>query len=124
MVISPSVQTVKHYAAMVANQCGISIDSSTTIDKISNYFTADNSIISAMSLVLDTAYANYIPITEKDPLITKEMDDTPIGVKIMYDMVWNHYGSPIYSVKSQCILSTNNTVVYVFEGKGRVKVKG
>ena len=119
MHVSPSVQTVKNIPAMVANQCGISIDGSTAIAKTNTRFTAENSIIAAMSLALAIAYANYIPITEEDPSITKEMEDAPIGVKLMYDLVRKHYGCPIYPVKPQYILSTDDTVVYVFEGKGR-----
>ena len=98
---------------MVANQCGISIDGSTAIAKTNTRFTVENSIIAAMSLALAIAYANYIPITEEDPSITKEMEDAPIGVKIMYNMVCQHYSSPIYPVKHQYILSTNDTVVYI-----------
>jgi len=104
---------------MVANQCGISIDGSTAIAKTNTRFTAENSIISTMSLGLSIAYANYIPITKEDPLITKEMDDAAVGVKIMYAMVRNHYGNPIYPVKPQYMLSSDDTVVYVFKGKGR-----
>jgi len=118
MTILPSVQTVKHYTTMVANQCGISIDGSTTIAKTNNRFTAENSIISAVSLGLSILYANYIPITKEDPLIAKDMDDALVGVKIMYDMVCNCYGSPIYTVKPQYMLSTNSTIVYVFSGVG------
>ena len=111
MTVSPSVQTVKYYTAMIDNQCSISIDNSTVITNPNTRFTAENSIISTVSLRLSIAYAKYIPITEEDPLNTKEMDDVPIVVKIMYDMVWNHYGSPIYPVKTRYMLSTDNTIL-------------
>jgi len=98
MTVSPSMQTVTNYTTMVTNKCCIYIDGSTIIVKTNTRFTAENSIISAMSLGLSIVYATYIPIAEEDPLITKEMDDAPVGVKIMYDMVRNHYGSPVYPV--------------------------
>ena len=119
MPVSPSVQTIKNITAMVANQCGISIDGSSAIAKTNTRFTAENSIICAMALALAIAYAHYIPITVEDPQILKEMEDAPIGVKIMYDLVRKHYGCPIYPVKPEYMYSTDDTVVYVFEGKGR-----
>ena len=69
---------------MVANKSGIFLNNSTAISKTNTCFTADNSIISAMSLGLSIVHTNYIPITEEDPLITKEIDDTPVRVNIMY----------------------------------------
>jgi len=63
-----------------------------------------------MLLGLSIVYANYIPITEEYQLVTKEMDDTSVGVNIMYDMVRTHYCSPIYPVKLQYMLSTDDTI--------------
>lgn len=118
MPASTSMQTVKNIAAMFANQCGILIDGSSAIAKTNTRFTAENSIICAMALALAIAYANYIRITVEDPRILKEMEDAPIGVKIMYDLVRKHYGCPIYPVKPEYMYSTDDAVVYVFKGEG------
>ena len=67
------------------------------------------------------AATHYVPAEYHDPEITADMNhpDTTKGVKLMYDLVSKYYNNLlIMLVKPQYIMSTDDTVVYMFEGLG------
>ena len=50
------------------------------------------------------------------------MRDAPDGVKLLYKLVSEVYGNlPIFAVKPELLFSTNDTVNYIYEGKGKQK---
>ena len=53
------------------------------------------------------------------PRVQKDMKDAPVGVKMMYNLTSAALGGvPLHPIKPCYVLSTDDTVVYTFEGKG------
>lgn len=49
----------------------------------------------------------------------KAMLVAPPGVKLLYQMVKDAYGCvPVYPIKPQYVISTDDTMSYIFVGKG------
>ena len=117
--INPHHKTFTNYQALLAGSDGISICQSVT-PKTQTRYTAENSLISAMCLVMVVAATHYDVTTTKNISLNKNILRAPEGVKILYDMICNHYekNMPISNIRPELILSTDDTVNYIFEGKG------
>ena len=64
-------------------------------------------------------YSLYFANEEND-VIKNDMKDAPIGVKMLYDMVSKAHGNlPVIPIKTQYIYLSDDTVMYVFERKGK-----
>ena len=117
--IDPSSSSVMNYTALLAYDNSISIDGSKAISKTNNRFTAENSIIASILYVIAVAYSHYIPCEVEDSCVKKDMEDAPIGVRMMYTLTQKALGGiPIRPIKPCYLFSTDDTVVYTFEGKG------
>ena len=118
---NPSRTTVNNYKCVLASQASVSI-TTTAISKTNNRYTAENSLISAMAFLIVVASTHFILANEENDEIRKEMKDAPTGVKMLYDMVSKAHGNlPVIPIKTQYIYSSDDTVMYVFEGKGKDK---
>ena len=95
---------------MLAASSGISI-STTSVTKSSTRYTAENSLISAMALLGVVATTHYFVCDEGQLELKNEMREAPEGVKLLYKLVTDVYGSlPIYPVKPELLFSTDDTV--------------
>ena len=122
-IIDPCCTTVSNYTAVLAQTNTISIDSSKAIAKINTRFTAENSLIASMIYSVAVAYSHYIPVESADNRTLKDISNAPTGVRVMYNMVSKALGVPIIPVKPCYIYSSDDTVVYTFEGKGEKEQK-
>ena len=92
----------------------------TAISKTNNRYIAENSLISAMAFLIIVANTHFILANEENDEIRKDMKDAPMDVKILYDMVSKAHGNlPVIPIKTQYIYSSDDTVMYVFEDKGK-----
>ena len=114
----PNRQTVTNYQALIASMPGVSIATS-AIGKTNTRFTAEHSFISSMALIFVVATTHYEICDDVDPNLEKEINQASDGVKMLYRMVRKAYDDlPIRPVKPQYLYSTDDTICYVFEGKG------
>jgi len=82
-------------------------------------FTAENSIIASIIYAVTVAYYHYIPVEEEFPKVKRETKEASVGVEMMYQLTLKALGGlPIILVKPAYFFSTDDTVVFVFEGKG------
>ena len=119
--ITVSNKSIINYRAMLAVSSGISI-STTSVTKTNTRYTAENSLISAMALLGVVAATHYFICDEGQLEIKTEMRDAPDGVELLYKLVSDVYGNlPIFAVKPELLFSTDDTVNYIYEGKGETK---
>ena len=119
----PSQTTLNNSKAVISSQSSISITTS-AIQKTNNRFTAENSLISSMSFILVIASTHYMTTYDEQQETRQDMKDAPIDVKMLYSMVSTAYNDiPIFPIKPQYILSTDDSVVYTYQGKGRREEK-
>eukprot|EP00978_Attheya_sp_CCMP212_P042288 scaffold255283_cov67-Attheya_sp.AAC.1 len=116
----PTNTTLVNIRAKLATHGSISI-STGTIAKTVSRATAENSLISAMAFCVATAATHWYVSLESDPKL-EDMINTRAseGARKLYSMLKAFHGQdvPLRSVKPYFILSTDDTVSYVFEGKG------
>ena len=76
-------------------------------------------MIAALNYTVILAYSHYTPVNELCGDVEKEMLIDPPSVKCLYQMVKDvHGGVPFYPIKPQYIISTDDTIAYIFVGKG------
>ena len=109
--INPHHKTLTNYQALLAGSDGILICQSVT-PKTRTRYTAENSLISAICLVMVVAATHYDVTTTKNISLNKNMLRAPEGVRILYDMICNHYkkNMPISIICPELILSKDNRV--------------
>ena len=118
---NPSRTSVNNYKCVLASQASVSI-TKTAISKTNNRYTAEKSLIFAMAFLIVVANTYFILANEENDEIRKEMKDAPKCIKMLYDMVSKAHGNlPVIPIKTQYIYSSDDTVMYVFEGKGKDK---
>ena len=119
----PCKGTLINYQAVIASMDNVSICTS-VVPKTRTRYSAENSLISAMALVCVVAATHYDVCTEVQTEHERVMNMNPLevppGVRMLYRMVGQAYGNdvPIIPVRPEMILSTDDTVQYIFEGKG------
>ena len=124
--MNPCKGTLINYQCAIADSVGVSITTS-IVPKTRTRYTAENSLISAMALVCVVAATHYDVSTEvqieHEHVMNKVPLEVPDGVKLLYRLVGRTYGNdvPIIPVRPEMILSTDDTVQYIFEGKGAGK---
>jgi hypothetical protein len=116
-VVEACITTTSNYAALLASQPSVSI-TKTAIKKTQTRYTAENSLISLMALVLDVAATHFTPTTEDISEQEKELERASEGAKKFYKMVQDAYGGnvPLSVVKPQNTLSSDDTVTFAFAG--------
>ena len=119
MTVSKS--TVSNYKAKVASQKNVSI-CNTVVSKTRTRYTAENSLISAMALLCVVAASHYFICDEDQLQIERDMSTAPEGVRFLYKKVSQHHNYlPIFAVRPELLFSTDDTVNYIYEGKGKGK---
>ena len=79
-----------------------------------------------MAFVLVVATTHYIIIYNESKDMRDNISDkaTSVGVTMLYKMISNIYSNvSIFPLKPQYILSTDDTVLYMFEGKEKKEEK-
>ena len=113
---NPSHTSINNYKAVLPSQSSVSI-TTIAISNTNNRYTAEKSLISAMVFLVVAASTHFILTNKENDEIRKDMKDAPVGVKILYDMVSKSHGNlPVILIKTQYIYSSDDTVMYVFEG--------
>jgi hypothetical protein len=117
VVVEACITTTSNYAALLAAQPSVSI-TKTAIKKTQTRYTAENSLISSMALVLVVAATHFTPTTEDISEQDKELERASEGAKKFYKMVQDAYGGdvPLSVVKPQNTLSSDDTVTFAFAG--------
>ena len=109
-------RTLKKYALDLVMHTDTSI-ASTSISKTVNRFAAETSIVSTMSFLMVVAYCHFIILDEEDPDLLEELKEVDSDTRQLYNMVKLATNNlPISPIKSHYVFSTDDTVVYVFEG--------
>ena len=102
----------------MAYQSGISI-AKDVVTKTSGCYTAENSLISAMALLCVIASTHFITVPDIQREIYREVGETSEGVRKLFDIITKFYNdSPIFVAHPELVLSTDDTVQYIFECKG------
>ena len=118
---NPSRTTVNNYKAVLGSQASVSI-TTTAISKTNNRYTTEKTLISVMEFLIVVTSTHFILANEENDKIRTDMNNAPMGVKMLYDMVSKAHGNlPVILIKTQYIYSSDDTVMYVFEGKGKDK---
>ena len=82
------------------------------------HFTAENSIIASIIYTAIVAYSHYIPVEEECPKVKRDTKEASVGVEMMYQLIPKVLGGVILiPAKPVYLFSTNDTVVFIFEGK-------
>ena len=119
--VEPHRTTLVNYKALLAATEGISIAKSFT-HKSNTRFTAENSLISAMSFLVLVACTHYNISLETSINVKNEISEAENGVKMIYDMVsFQNDNLPMFPVKPEYVFSTDDTVNYIFEGTEQKK---
>ena len=110
--------TIHNFAALLASKNYISSTTS-EIPKNCTRYTAENSLIFERTLICVIAATHYEVVTEKSSDVEKDIGKFSIGVKKLYKVVTKIFGNlPVFQFFPELILSTDDTVDYIFEGKG------
>jgi hypothetical protein len=119
--IQPSQQTIRNYLARLAAMKGMDFVERTTI-KSSTQYTAKNSLISSVAFLLLVASTHDVVTRQKNQKIYKDIRNAPEGAQKVFDLVQEaHGGLPIFPIKPSHMTTTDDTVAYVFDGKGMGK---
>ena len=82
-------------------------------------YTADNFLIYAMELLCVISATQSEVVSKKNSDVEKDITKASIGVKKLHKVVTKiYYNLPVFPIHSDLILSTDDTVNYIFEGKG------
>ena len=116
--MKPSHTTINNYKAMLATSEGVSICSS-TISKTNTRYTAENSLISSMALICTVAASHFDVSTDINLSEPKNISKATDGAQKLYKMVFDTVGKnvPVMVVKPEYVLTTDDTVQFIFDGK-------
>ena len=123
---TPSATTLDNYKALIIAKNSSVTTSNYAVSKSNSRYTSENSLISSMALLLVIAATHYIVIEEDNLEVRLDMkkESTPKGVIKLYNMISSYYKNlPIFPIKPQYIFSTDDTVIYTFEGLGTKEEK-
>ena len=120
----PHQTTLDNYMAEIANKVGVHIATSSN-QKTNTRYTAENSLISSMCLLVLIACTHFVPVKENDKDVSKLLRHTEEnGVRLMYDLVRKaNKNLHMHPIAPEYIYSTDDTTDYIFEGKGEKKEK-
>ena len=122
MDTNPSPKTIRKYLAMMANQEGVSIYTS-AFPKITRRHTAKNSLILSMTLLCVITSTRYDISTEFQRDEEKDICNSSKGVSFFHNVITQLYDNlPIHVVRSELLVSTDDTINYIYEGKGKEKM--
>lgn len=85
-------------------------------------YTTENSLISAMALLCVIASTHFWSATDIDADLYRDVKERSDGVQLLFDLVSKVYtNAPIFIVYPDLVFPTDDTVQYIFEGKGKTK---
>ena len=118
----PCKSTLNNYLAEIANSDGVHIATSVT-KKTTSRYTAENSLISSMCLVVLVAATHFIVVKQRDQEIEKMLTQTTNnGVKLMFNLVSKcNRNLPVIPLLPEYVYSSDVTTAYCYEGKGERK---
>ena len=115
---------MSNYNAFLVENGGFSIDINKVISKTNARFTAKNALIAVLASGHTIAHLRYIIVENECTKVNKDMDNAPIFVKMIYNMTSKVYVNIIvFPVKLQYLVSTDDNLVYIFEGRGTKRDK-
>ena len=106
----------RNYMALLSNQESISISQSST-QKTTTRFAAENSLRASISNLALIGSTHFIPVPSEDADIREEMKSLPEHTKMLIIRVANAWGTSVFPVLPELIVSTDDTTEYIFEGK-------
>ena len=113
--------TIHNNLDIMVNQQGKAICTS-TVPKTTTRHTAENSFISSMALLCVIAFTYCDISAELQRHEEKEISDNSKGRSFFHNIISKPYDNiPIQVVRSELLLSTNDTVNYIYEGKSKEK---
>lgn len=108
--------SINNYGAVIASSNKISI-SKTAVDKSDARFTAENSLMSAVALLIVVAATHFVVVSTEDPDIRKMVNKLSKEDRMLYDMVSEaHGGKAVFPVKPHLLFSQDDKTVYICEG--------
>jgi hypothetical protein len=115
-VKQPSHRSTKKYLSLAS-----SVDPNTRLRKKVNYksesrFAAENSLISAVRLLLVICGKHYNVGKEFGTSNVPSVLDATVGARKLETMLSNYYGEPVFPNYQQLITTTDDTVNFIFEG--------
>ena len=115
--------TPRNYQCVIGSKEGVSICTAVA-PKTRTRYSSENSLISAMVLVLVVACTHYDISSDMCLNVGKDMLKSNVSdnVKMLYKIVCKAYGNdaPIFPIRPGLILSTDDTAQYIFEGEKRL----
>ena len=117
-----SSQTMRNYSALIASQANISISQTSTV-KTTTRYAAENSICACISNLALIGSSHFIPVQYEDSDIKAEIKTLPESTKMLLHMVSAAWGTPVFPVLPELIISTDDTTEYIFEGTMNEKPK-
>ena len=110
-----SSQTVKNYTALMASQANVSISQTSTL-KTTTRFAAENSIRACISNLALIGSTHFIPVQFEDSDIRAEIKTLSESTKMLLSLVSTAWGTSVFPVLPELIISTDDTTEYIFEG--------
>ena len=109
-------QTVRNYYAMLANRAGLSlVDKS--IEKTSNRWTVEHSIIGTMDLIVVIAMTHFYVVEYDDPEWHQYLKTIPKETRLLYDLVCLFYGNkPVRPRPGHLIFNQDCTTDFICRG--------
>ena len=110
-----SSHTKCNYLALIVSQRDVSISQRSTV-KSTTRFSAEISICACISNLALIGSTHFIPVQYEDSDIRAEIKTLPESTKILIDMVSTAWGTSVFPVLPELIISTDDTTEYIFEG--------
>jgi hypothetical protein len=106
----------RNYMAMLSNQQNLSISQSCS-QKTSTQFAAENFLRVSISNLALIGITHFIPVSNEDAEIREEMKSLSEPTKMLLKRVADAWGTSVFPVLPELIVSTDDTTEYIFEGK-------
>jgi hypothetical protein len=101
--------------ALLSNQGHISISQSSS-QKTTTRFAAENSLRASISNLALIGSTHFIPVSSNDADIREEIKSLPEPTKMLLKRVADAWGTSVFPVLPELIVSTDDTTEYIFEG--------
>ena len=106
----------RNYIALLSNQQNLSISQSSS-QKTSTRFAAENSLRASISNLALIGSTHFIPVSSEDADIREEIQSLSEPTKMLLKRVADAWGTSVFPVLPELIVSTDDTTEYIFEGK-------
>ncbi len=110
-----STTTKRNYLALIATEVYVSISQTSTM-KTTSRFAAANSICACISNPTLIGSTHFIPVQNENSDIRAKIKLMPESSKMLLDMVSAAWGTSVYPMLPELIVSTDDTTEYIFKG--------